>query len=462
MSLNKLVGVAAVGLALAGGFAGAAYWSGQKTEQWYKNALAEASKYSELEIAPIRYERGLFSSEAVTRYRLAVGSETIADGADLAFSTREHIYHGPLPLAGWGVADVPMGLAAAVVRQTFDPESNPWLRQLAALYGGQDPVVAVTQVGFDGASRTRLTMRPLTADNVGEWQSLKFSGLEGQTQLGPHGTSIRGDFTVNSLEAVTKAAPAGEAQAKGEVRFSLRDLKGAVNQRKGPFDLMLGDSRFSAGELRIQDTANDAPVLLTNLGTDATIGPNPQNPQQVNIDTVFKAEKLVVESWNGTGTLRLAFHNLDGATLGQLQQWQQKIAKKPEDPQAINELVTLAKALLRGKPELLLDTEAKVTQGDWRGKLSLSFQDYGEPDAVTDLSTLLKILEKGSAEIVVSKGLADAMVARAGEQQLFDMLAAGFLRLEGDHYKATARFENGKLFVNDKEIPLDGGNGMNQ
>ena len=89
----------------------------------------------------------------------------------------------------------------------------------------QDPVVAVTQVGFDGASRTRLTMRPLTADNVGEWQSLKFSGLEGQTQLGPHGTSIRGDFTVNSLKAVTKAAPAGEAVSYSHLDLYKRQLR---------------------------------------------------------------------------------------------------------------------------------------------------------------------------------------------------------------------------------------------
>ena len=39
-------------------------------------------------------------------------------------------------------------------------------------------------------------------------------------------------------------------------------------------------------------------------------------------------------------------------------------------------------------------------------------------------------------------------------QQLQGLMAAGFVRLEGDRYQTTARFESGKLFVNDQEIPL--------
>ncbi|HRC73673.1 MAG TPA: DUF945 family protein, partial [Candidatus Competibacter sp.] len=105
---------------------------------------------------------------------------------------------------------------------------------------------------------------------------------------------------------------------------------------------------------------------------------------------------------------------------------------------------------------------------------------------------LLGALEKGVAEVTVAKGLAEAVLTSAakeqlraqaggaggltGEQaiqnaaaqqvaaQLKDMVATGFIRLEGDRYRSTARFENGKLLVNDKEIPLGlaggAGNGM--
>ena len=60
--MKKLIGVIAVALVLAAGFTGAAYWSGQKAERWYKETVVEASKHPNLKITTTRYERGVFSS----------------------------------------------------------------------------------------------------------------------------------------------------------------------------------------------------------------------------------------------------------------------------------------------------------------------------------------------------------------------------------------------------------------
>ena len=114
--MKKLIGVIAVALVLAAGFTGAAYWSGQKAERWYKETVVEASKHPNLKITTTRYERGVFSSKASTRYQLVLEKEA-PEIPELSFSTREEIYHGPLPLAGWGVAGVPMAVTGAVVRQ---------------------------------------------------------------------------------------------------------------------------------------------------------------------------------------------------------------------------------------------------------------------------------------------------------------------------------------------------------
>ena len=481
--VKKLIGVIVVVLVLAAGFVGAAYWSGQQAERWYRDALAEASKHPNVKMSSIRYERGLFSSKAATHYQLILGDSGGASLPDLSFSTREEIYHGPLPLAGWGVPGVPMALTGGVVRQTLDAESSDWTRELKKLYGGQEPLTAIAQVGFDGASNTRITMPPLTLNNVQDLQNFNFSGLQGQFQVAPHGAAVQGNMTVASLEAVGKPAVGGEGQsAAAGPRINLRDLAATVNQRKGAFDLMFGDSNFKIAELRVQDPASGTPVVFADLGMDATAGLSPQNPQQVNVDALFKAGKFTVESWSGTGSMRLAFHNLDGAAVGQLQQWQQKMATKPDDPQALDELLKLVKTLLRGKPEFVLDTQAKLAQGDWQSKLTLNFQDYGDIDPAQNPAALLGALQKGLAEVAASKNLAEIVLTniakeqlqaqaggqggQAGEQamqsaaaqqvaqQLQGATAAGFIRLEGDKYKSTARFEGGKLFVNDKEIPL--------
>ena len=490
--MKKLIGVIAVVLVLAVGFIGAAYWSGQRAERWYRETVVEASKHPNFKITTTRYERGVFSSKASTRYQLVLEKEA-PEIPELSFSTREEIFHGPLPLAGWGVAGVPMTLTGAVVRQTLEPESSTWTRELAKLYGGQEPVVAVAQVGFDGASNTRITMPPLTAANVGELQSFNFAGLQGQFQVAPHGAAIRGNMTVASLEAVAKAPVAGEGQpAAAGPRMALRDLLVTVDQRKGEFELMFGNSNFKIGELRVQDPSTANPVVFSNLGMDATAALNAQNPRQVNVDVLFKTDQFVVEPWRGTGSMRLAFRNLDGVTLGKLERWQQKAATSPDDPRVLDELLQLVKALLRGKPEFALDTQAKLAQGDWQSTLVLNFQDFGDIDPLQNPGGLLGALEKGVAEVTVAKGLAEAVMTSAakeqlraqaggagsltGEQaiqnaaaqqvaaQLKDMVATGFIRLEGDRYRSTARFENGKLLVNDKEIPLGlaggAGNGM--
>ncbi len=481
--MKKLIGVIVVVLVLAAGYVGAAYWSGQQAERWYKDVLAEVSKHPNVKITTLRYDRGLFSSKVVTQIQLMLGERGGLELPDLSFSVRDDVYHGPLPLAGWSVPGVPMTLAGAVVRETLDPESSDWTRELKKLYGDQEPVVGIEQFGFDGASNVRITMPPLALTNVKELQSFNFSGLQSQFQATPRYTAVQGNMTVASLEAVGKPAVGGEGQSAAVgPRINLRDLTMTVNQRKGAFDLMFGDSNFKIAELRVQDPASGTPVVFADLGMDATAGLSPQNPQQVNVDALFKAGKFTVESWSGTGSMRLAFHNLDGAAVGQLQQWQQKMATKPDDPQALDELLKLVKTLLRGKPEFVLDTQAKLAQGDWQSKLTLNFQDYGDIDPAQNPAALLGALQKGLAEVAASKSLAEIVLTniakeqlqaqaggqggQAGEQamqsaaaqqvaqQLQGATAAGFIRLEGDKYKSTARFEGGKLFVNDKEIPL--------
>lgn len=454
--MKKLIGVIVVVLLLAAGFVGAAYWSGQQAERWYKDALAEASKHPNVKMSSIRYERGLFSSKAATHYQLILGDSGGASLPDLSFSTREEIYHGPLPLAGWGVPGVPMTLTGGVVRQTLDAESSDWTRELKKLYGGQEPLTAIAQVGFDGASNTRITMPPLTLNNVQDLQNFNFAGLQGQFQVAPHGAAVQGNMTVASLEAVGKPAVGGEGQSAAGPRINLRDLAATVNQRKGAFDLMFGESSFRIGELRVQDQAAGDPVVVTNLIMTGAL--SSQSAQQVAGEVVVRADQIKADQRSGSGSLRLALRNLDGATVLQLQQWQQKLAGKPDDPQAMDELLKLMKALLLGKPEFTLDTQAKLSEGVWQGQLVLNFQDFDLMNSMQNLMGMLAALEKGSADVTVSKALLETelnkMTDGQAAQQIEGVMAAGFLRLEGDQYKSAARFEGGKLLVNGKEIPL--------
>ncbi len=462
--MKKLVGGIIIILAAAAvGFVGSAYWFGTQAERWYRDVLAEGSKNPNVKFTTIRYERGLFASHVVTRVQLTLAGNDGLKEADPSFSIRQDIYHGPLPLAAWGASDIPMQWGGGVIRSTLDPESADWVRKLAKLYGGREPITAIMQLGFDGANETRVTMPPLTLSNIEDLQSLNFAGLQGRFRAAPHGATVQGEMTVAKLDMTVKSASA-EGQTAADNRITLDNLTMTVNQRKGAFDLMFGESSFKVGELRVHDRASGLPVTFTHLGMDATVSLNPQNPQQVAIEALFKADRIATDKRSGSGSLRMAFRNLDGATVARLQQWQQNLSGKPGDTQALDaqaldELLNLAKALLVGKPEFMLDTQAQLTnEGDWQGKLTLNLQDFDMSQASQSATGFLAALEKGLAEMTVSKALLEKELNDATEgkavQQLQTMTAAGFIRVEGEQYKSTARFEGGKLFVNDKEIPL--------
>ena len=479
--MKKLLGIIVVVLVLAAaGFAGAAYWSGQQAERWYQDALAQGANNPNVKLSTARYQRGLFSSQIDTRVQFALPEDHDPNQPDPSFTIRQEVYHGPLPLAGRGVSGVPMQWTGAVVRATLDPNSSAWTRELAQWYGDREPMVAISQVGFDGASDTSITMPPLNLEQVGDLQSLKFSGLQGQFQVAPHNAAIQGGMSAASLEVAGKPTEVGADQPAGLDQLSLRDLTVTVNQRKGAFDLMFGESSFNIGELRGQDRHEGVPFAISNLSATGNL--SQITPRQVAGEVVFKADKVTVGQQSGTGSVRLVLGKLDGATAAQIEQWQQKTAGKLDDPQALDDVLELMKALLRGKPEFVLDTQATLPQGEWRGKLTLNFQDPGAINPAQDPMSLLGALEKGLADIAASKLLVETVLIdqakkdlqaqlkeqgqEAGEQavqtlaeqqvaqQLQGLTAAGFIRLEGDRYQSTARFEGGKLLVNDREIPL--------
>jgi len=478
--MNRLVGVAVTVLAVAAaGLTGGAYWSGLQAERWYREALAEGSRNPDVKLSLIRYERGLFSSQAVTRVQFVMPEGHDANVPDPSFSVRDEIFHGPLPLAARGTPGVPMAWGTAVVRSALDPDNSGWPRELLRLYGGQDPVVAISQVGFDGTWETRIAMPPLSLEGVEQLQAVKFAGLQAQFRGAPHGASVQGTLSVPTIDLVGKPQ-ASEGQPVSGGHVSLRDLAMTVSYRKGPFNFLLGETTFTIAELRGRDAGQAAGFVMSNLSVNASV--SEQNAQQVAGDILIKADSIAAEQWNGTGSLRVGLRNLDAATLGHLQQWQQKLAGRPDDPQALEEWMTLVRSLLRGKPQFVLETQAKVAQGEWQGKLTLDFQDFGDVNPFQDPASLVGALKAGLADATASRALVEtvlndlirgqslaqaremgeqvderalqSMAAEQTRQQLEQVVASGLLRLEGDLYRTTARFEGGKLLVNGQEIPL--------
>jgi hypothetical protein len=95
--------------------------------------------------------------------------------------------------------------------------------------------------------------------------------------------------------------------------------------------------------------------------------------------------------------------------------------------------------LLRGKPEFVLDTQATLAQGEWRGKLTLNFQDPGAINPAQDPMSLLGALEKGLADITASKPLVETVLIESGETEL-----AGAAQGTGSGSGRTGRANHGR------------------
>jgi hypothetical protein len=94
-----------------------------------------------------------------------------------------------------------------------------------------------------------------------------------------------------------------------------------------------------------------------------------------------------------------------------------KAGGKTDDPQAMEQLLKLMKALLLGKPEFTLDIQAKLSEGLWQSKLVLNFQGFRHEPSDAESDGMAGALEKGSADATVSKALLETELNHMSDGQ---------------------------------------------
>ncbi len=158
-----IAGGVAAGLA-AGGYAGAAWWSGNEMEAGFR-AHAEALSSDSalpLRVTVVSYERGLRGATAVTR----VAPRQMPQ----VFLEFEHdITHGPDPSFGWG----------RIVTRLRGPE--PLRAALDEVFGGQPAFTATSTLPFAGGSSIAIVSPAFDRGDAGSRAS--WGGLSGTVEL---------------------------------------------------------------------------------------------------------------------------------------------------------------------------------------------------------------------------------------------------------------------------------------
>ncbi|MEE4376231.1 MAG: YdgA family protein [Candidatus Competibacteraceae bacterium] len=457
---------------LVGGLAGASYWAGVQAERLYKDYLEQGSQDPKITLTQDAYQRNLFSSEALTQLTLT-GNQLDGNQAtqQVSLPLRQEIYHGPVPIGWWWQGHFTLQPMQAVVRTVLGPELAG-RATLDMLFDGREPLTVVSYVALDGSILNRITIPYLDVTERLNLSALSFSGLRGDLQVAPLGRSVKGKLNAQALYAMLSK------ESGSTLRFI--NLHLTMDQRFGEFGFMVGDSVLGLETLETTNLFGDVPGTLKL--SDLVLHTNIKERESWIDSGISLAVKEL--TWNqatvGSVQFQLSANHLDGATLAQLRQWNRQYSGNDDDPAAINALLKVLPALLRDNPELVWEMRANALEGDLQANAKIVLQDPGpiEPrnpvqwlnalaNANAELSISRALLEASFTNIVKAQLIAAAI--REGEEpddqeltdiailqtqrQLAQLHATRWLLLEGESYRTQARFEQGRLFVNDTEIP---------
>jgi len=457
---------------LAGGLAGSSYWAGVQAERLYQHYLEQGSQDPKITLTQDSYQRNLFSSEALTQLTLK-GNQLDGNQAtkQIALPFRQQIYHGPIPIGWWLQGHFTVQPMQAIVRTVLGSEVAG-RTALNVLFDEREPLTIVSYIALDGGILNRITIPYLDITERLNLSALSFSGLRGDLQVAPLGRSVKGKLNAEALYAVLSK------EAGSTLR--LIDLHLTMDQRYGEFGFMVGDSVLGLETLETTNLFGDVPGTLKL--SDLVLRTNIKERGNW-IDSGFS---LAIKelTWNqakvGSVQFQLSANRLNGATLAQLRQWNQQYSSIDDNPSAITALLNVVPTLLRDNPELVWEVKANAPEGDLHANAKVVLQDPG-PFQPQNPVQWLNALANANAELAISRALLETsltnivkaqLIATAiqegqepddqeltdlailqTQRQLAQLQATRWLLLEGETYRAQARFEQGRLFLNDTEIP---------
>lgn len=399
--------------------------------------LAQNGLASFVKVSEHTYNRGALDSSETLKVDLGCPGQ---ESTRLEFKNR--IQHGPFP----GYKS--MGLASVDTEVVLPAKVQS---QLDKAFGGQKWNIH-TLVNFDGSSTSTLNLPAGSMNQDGtrmEWQA-------GSGQVRSSGGGTSGVYSLNFPKAVVTTA-----NSEGVTLENLR-LEGNTQQLKHYKNLTQGSQKASLGRLDFR--AGGQTVALENLSLN--MGSRIQGNDS-GFDFALQAGKLSLDKQTVSDiSLKLGMDKLKAASLEQLMGASSSLTSNVCNPSSVDpttlglQLISPLLELLQGSPRLRVDRLAfKVPEGETVLSGSAEFADAASVN-LTNLSTAA--LEQLKAKLSFSssqKALSSMVTAFGGtedtvEQGLAFYEQSGFIKKAGDALSSELRFENKKLIVNGREIPL--------
>ncbi len=417
------------------------YGAGLLAERSYRAQWQSLAEQPELTLTRLDYERGWFTSTAQVQAQLhGVPAAALAQGepalaSALPLQLRQQIRHGPLFRTGghwqFGAAgldtdlDVPPSLAerltpyfadGVMARMTGHIGLDGSLHQTLQIpaYAGYSPSVSADTAG-SGVVRWAPLRVDWTHERRGEsrialrWPALSWHDEDGAV-LGWQGLAL----DLQATEAVA-------VRAEG-----LRRLEGVLTI-----------------EQLVQAPPGEVPVTLQGLRLQPKAQLDDLNRLVGELGVAFERLAQGEYERSAGGSLQLRFSNLPPATLQALGR---EAMQRQADMGALLNGIGELQRLLAAQPVLeLVSLEVETPAGQLTGSGRIAFRGEATGFALLNPARLLGGLDaqlqgRAPAHLVAS-------LPPAGEARLADLLAAGYVRQEGQTLRLQAALEDGWLLA---------------
>jgi uncharacterized protein YdgA (DUF945 family) len=440
-------------------YCGASYWLGGQAREQHDRLLAQINRSNSLEASTSNYQRGLFSSTAVTGFTLTRPK----NAGTVRFNIISTVYHGPFVFLRNQHLKGNFRPVLAVIQTKFAPtgDSADALKKVLETVPelGASEVLTVLFINGDGESYFDVpSFQKSFPDDAGGPFDVQWSGFSARSNFNVQLSEVRGSWNSSYLQIT------GHDQSAVRVK----DFQGNFNSRPGIKDINIGSANLSIGSIWVGEKEK-SPLTLSSLGIKAESG--------VSGETICCALHLSFDKLDAQGmaigpfAMEFEARKLDPEVLSRVRKlagdFQTKAASSDGIVDAEREMKKMGETilldLLAKSPEFeMKELRLSTDKGNLSGKAKLSF---GGP--AQNILLLLASID-ASAECSVSEPLgyfvAENLLANSGqapgslktsaESIVKGLVSAKYINSEGGSLKSSAAYKRGALTINGRKLDL--------
>ena len=469
----RTMGIAGLVLILLGAItAGGMYWMGGKIVSSYMDILPVLSEKTGFSLENITYDRGFFTSDAVTRCTIPWPDRPEAGAPPLSVELRHHIRHGPLAFfhTPGGKKTIKPVLAVVETRVVLPVETRRALGPPAEHATGDLDIRDITIVAPGGNGTNHLRI-PAFAWRPGRGVTVQCKGISSDISFSAGLTLITGGTQSGGIELIADGGHLEMEDMTG--RFDL------VSRGRSP---LTGNTSVEIARIGLRNGRAGIPapghmeIRRLKWLQSATVAEKLMKASiSVDIDTLSVDDRRY-----GPGGLTVEARRLDVEALSRLERLTGEFRSAGPNVSGglIIRFLAAMSALLERSPEFEISRMTLDTpEGDFQARAHVSLRHPGalvlfNPDAY--LSAVTVRAEMDAAAEMLKKTLAvvyrlrtvrrDAMPQTAEQADLpadkkalaliGSLVSRDILILETDRYKSAISLVDGQLTVNGRPISL--------